>query len=211
MLQKLCLTPFVRGVMASERKAATGAAAITLGKWSRGFMKDGCDRLRQAVDALSGPWVDAGLPSRQELMAAADRLGQMRRDLKVPGLWPRSPILLTATLDDGIGQGLAVIEAFAAAIGMEVIPLGLMQSPTAVIDACWHHQPHFLGMTILQFDSEDELREIARALPATTCIVAGGPVFLADPGFADRTGTHFAARHVADFLRHMLSTTQTSP
>jgi methylmalonyl-CoA mutase cobalamin-binding subunit len=174
-------------------------------------MGEACDRFRQAADELAGRWLCSGLPSRQGMMAAAAALEQMRNDLKVESLWDRAPRLLTATLDDGIGQGLAVIEAFAAAIGMDVIPIGLMQTADIVIGACRQHGPHFLGLTVLQFDTEDDLIKISRALPADTRIVAGGPVFSADPGFADRTGIHYAARHVADFLRFMVATTTAQP
>ena len=109
--------------------------------------------------------------------------------------------MVTATLDDGLGQGLAIIEKYAVAVGIRLIPLGLMQTPEAVIDACRRHQPDFLGLTILQFDTEDDLTCIANHLPRKTRIVAGGPVFAGDPDFAGRTGTHYAAKNVADFLR----------
>ncbi|PIE66789.1 MAG: hypothetical protein CSA23_07290 [Deltaproteobacteria bacterium] len=167
-------------------------------------------RFRQVVDDLAGRWLRDGLPSRQTMMETAVSLDQMRSDLKVKSLWHQAPRILTATLDDGIGQGLTVIEAFAAAIGMTVIPIGLMQTPDIVIDACRQHVPRFLGLTVLQFDTKDDLLSISKALPTATRIVAGGPVFSADPDFAGRTGIHFAARHVADFLRIMLATA-TSP
>jgi hypothetical protein len=81
-----------------------------------------------------------------------------------------------------------------------------MQTPEAVMDACRLYQPDFLGLTILQFDTEDDLTCIASHLPGKTRIVAGGPVFSGDPDFAGRTGTHFAAKNVAFFLRYMLDT-----
>ena len=97
-----------------------------------------------------------------------------------------------------------VIEAFAKAIGMEVIRLGLMQKPEEIITDCHKHPPDFLGLTVLQFDTEEDLRFISEKLPESTRIVAGGPVFTSDPEFAKRTGTHYAAKNVADFLRLML-------
>jgi methanogenic corrinoid protein MtbC1 len=174
-------------------------------------MDDARECFRREVDTVATLWLCDGLPSRQALMAAADQLTQLRNQLEVESLWHRAPLMLTATLDDGLGQGLSVIEAFAAAIGMDVIPLGLMQPPDAVIDACQRHLPHFLGMTVLQFDTEDALCKISRALPEGIRIVAGGPVFTADPGFADRTGTDYAARNAADFLRFMLASEQDPP
>jgi methylmalonyl-CoA mutase cobalamin-binding subunit len=160
--------------------------------------------LRGAVQQLVDNWCAFGLPSRQNIDAAFKRLNGLRERLDVPGLWERSPTMLTATLDDGIGQGLAVIENGAAAIGIHLISLGLMRSPEAISDACRRHQPDWLGVTVLQFDTEDDLKWIAQRLPRRTRIVAGGPVFSGDPDFAHRTGVFYAARNVADFLRFML-------
>ena len=161
---------------------------------------------RVAVGRLASQWLATGLPSRQALDEAAGNLECLRKRLKVNGIWDQPPSMVTATLDDGLGQGLAVIEKYAVAVGIRLVSLGLMQRAEAVIEACRHHQPDFLGLTILQFDSEDDLRCIANHLPRKTRIVAGGPVFDGDPDFADRTGTHYAAKNVADFLRYMLET-----
>lgn len=155
---------------------------------------------------LSGQWLATALPSRQGLDEAAQELVCLRERLMVKGLWEEPPSMVTATLDDGLGQGLAVIETYAAAIGIRLISLGLMQSPEAVMDACRRHQPDFLGLTVLHSDTEDDLAAIAKRLPPITRIVAGGPAFNGDPDFAGRTGTHFAAKNVACFLRFMLDT-----
>ncbi|HSO18678.1 MAG TPA: hypothetical protein VLT88_04435 [Desulfosarcina sp.] len=117
--------------------------------------------------------------------------------------------MVTATLDDGLGQGLAVIERFASVIGMRLMPMGLLQPPEAVVETCRRHLPAYLGLTVLHFDSEDDLALIARDLPATTRIIAGGPVFAGDADFARRTGVHFAARNVAAFLRYMVDAAAT--
>jgi hypothetical protein len=47
------------------------------------------------------------------------------------------------------------------------------------------------------------LREKLEGLSKTK-IIAGGPVFTADRGFARRTGIHFAAKNVAYFIRFMV-------
>lgn len=161
---------------------------------------------RETVDRLSSRWLSSGLPSRQALDAAADELEHLRDRLNVRGLWERPPVMLTATLDDGLGQGLAVIEKFAAAIGMRLIRLGLMQSPEIIIAACRQHHPDYLGMTVLQFDSEDDLIDIVENLPPGTRLIAGGPVYSGDADFAARTKTHYAAENVVNFLRFMLRT-----
>jgi methylmalonyl-CoA mutase cobalamin-binding subunit len=171
-------------------------------------MDDANVAFRIAVGNLASQWIASGLPSRQALDKAAGNLECLRERLKVNGIWDQSPCMLTATLDDGLGQGLAVIEKYAVAVGIRLVSLGLMLRPKAIIEACRHHQPDFLGLTILQFDTEDDLRCIAAHLPRKTRIVAGGPVFDGDPDFADRTGIHYAAKNVADFLRYMLKTPQ---
>lgn len=53
----------------------------------------------------------------------------------------------------------------------------------------------------MSFDTEDDLVLIARNIPATTRIVAGGPAFKGDPEFARRTGVHRVASDPADFLK----------
>ena len=169
-------------------------------------MDEAYNAFRAAVGSLANQWITTGLPSRQGLDEAAGILECLRERLKVNGIWDQSPSMVTATLDDGLGQGLAMIEKYAVAVGIRLISLGLMQRPEAVIDVCCRHQPEFLGLTILQFDTEDDLTCIANHLPRKTRIVAGGPVFDGDPDFASRTGTHYAAKNVADFLRYMLET-----
>jgi methylmalonyl-CoA mutase cobalamin-binding subunit len=159
---------------------------------------------RQAIDQLASDWISSGLPSRQGLDQTADELLRLRERLGIPGLWSAPPLMVTATLDDGLGQGLAVIEKYALVIGIRLISLGLMQPPEAIVAACRRKQPKYLGMTVLQFDSEDDLMSIADNLPTHTRIIAGGPVFSSDPEFAERTGTHYAAKNVAYFLRFML-------
>ncbi|WP_319406461.1 hypothetical protein [uncultured Desulfosarcina sp.] len=167
-------------------------------------MDDAKNPFRAAVGTLANQWIETGLPSRQGLDEAAENLEGLRSRLHISGLWEDPPSMVTATLDDGLGQGLAVIEKFAVALGIRLISLGLMQTPEAIIDACQRHQPAYLGLTILQFDTGDDLIRIANHLPRKTRIVAGGPVFAGDPDFAGRTGTHYAAKNVAYFLKFML-------
>ena len=174
-------------------------------------MDEAYNAFRAAVGSLADQWMATGLPSRQGLDEAAGNLECLRDRLRVEGLWRQSPSMVTATLDDGLGHGLAIIEKYALAVGIRLIRLGLMQAPGAVVDACRRHQPDFLGLTILQFDTEDDLTLIANHLPRETRMVAGGPVFLGDPDFAGRTGIHYAAKNVAYFLRYMLDRPDNQP
>ena len=160
---------------------------------------------REVIKQFADNWLSEGLPSKKKLDEVAQGLNQQRCKLSISGIWVYPPTLTTATIDDGLGQGLAVIEAFAKAIGMEIIRLGLMKQPEEIIVECRRHPPDFLGLTILQFDTEEDLRFISQNLPKQTRIVAGGPVFKSDPDFARRTGTHYAAKNVPDFLQFMLT------
>ncbi len=154
---------------------------------------------------MANAWISSGLPSRQGLDHSADELLALRKRLGATGLWETSPVMITATLDDGLGQGLSIIEKYARVMGIRIISLGLLQTPDYIVAACRREQPDYLGMTVLQFDSEEEVLSIAQRLPDHTRIVAGGPVFTADPDFAERAGIHHAAKNVAHFIRFMLN------
>ena len=119
-------------------------------------------------------------------------------------LWDNPPLMITATLDDGLGQGLEIIRMFSETAGLEIIDLGLLVTPEKIITACEKNNPDLLGLTVLQFDSEEDILMISRNLPSKTKIIAGGPVFTADPEFARRTGIHFTAKNVAYFIRFLL-------
>ncbi len=162
-------------------------------------------RFRDEVGSIAQRWAAHGLPSRQRLDQRAAEIGTMRNRLTIAGLWTQPPCMVTATLDDGLGQGLAIIETFASAVGMRLVRLGLLRTPEEIVTACHREIPDFLGLTVLQFDTEEQLSEIGRHLPRHTRMIAGGPVYAADRGFAVRTGTHYAARHVADFLQYMVA------
>lgn len=166
---------------------------------------DAYKMFQAAVSHLAEQWLTTGLPSRQRLDEAACKLERLRRHLAVEGLWVVPPTMLTATLDDGLGQGLAVIERFAKAIGIRLISMGLMQTAAAIVDACRQYEPDYLGLTILQLDSEDDIVCISQSLSGKTQIVAGGPVFSGGPEFATRTGIHHSSKNVADFIQFMVA------
>ena len=155
------------------------------------------DKLLEAADQ----WRQMGFPSRQVLFDTADRLERWKREQ--PGFTTddSGPTLLTATLDDAMGQGLDVIERFADLMGCRVRRLGLLLPAEEIIDACHRLQPDMLGATVLQFDSEEELAHISRHLPEKTFFIAGGPVFAPGDNFAQRCGIHAVARDAGAFIR----------
>ena len=141
-------------------------------------------------------------PTREGYLESADALAAERQSGLKP-LWPRSPRMLTATLDDGWGHGLDIIHALAEAVGVRVEPLGVLQPPEAVVAACRRHRPDLLGLTVLQFDSDDAVRHILGQLPPDTTLIAGGAAYQFDPDFAERTQTPFVARNGAAFLQFL--------
>jgi methylmalonyl-CoA mutase cobalamin-binding subunit len=161
-------------------------------------------RLREKLVQLSREWMITGLPSRQGLEAAADDLLRWKAAQKAQSAWAVPPLLLTATLDDGLGQGLQIIHRYAQLMGMRIVPLGLLQTPEAIVAACRRHRPDFLGLTVLQLDSDDDLCQVGHSLDARTCLIAGGPVFKFDPELAQRCNVGFVARDVACFIDFLL-------
>ena len=160
--------------------------------------------MRTTIEALLVQW-HRHPPTRQGYLEAADRLGACRRQPGGRSLWSRPPRMLTATLDDGWGHGLEIIQALAEAAGVRVEPLGVLQKPDAVVAACWREIPDLLGLTVLQFDSDDAVRHIRDHLPPATTLVAGGAAYHYDADFAKRTRTPFVAPSGAAFLRFLLN------
>ncbi len=163
------------------------------------------NRLREKIDRLLESWQKNGLPSRQGLVEAADRLAQWKKKERLSGLWSPPLTMVTATIDDGWGHGLDIIHRYATVAGVSIHPLGLLRLPEEIIDACKARRPDILGLTVLQFSSDDDLLCISGNLPKKTRIIAGGPVFNADPDFAADTGVHHVAKNAAAFLELLLS------
>ena len=160
--------------------------------------------MRDDVRDVLQKWRLKGKPTREDYLAGARALESLRRPSPNRGLWPKPPLMVTATLDDGWGHGLDVIEALAAAVGVAVRRLGVLQRPAAILAACREQQADLLGLTVLQFDSDDDLIEVTHGLPPETTLVAGGAAFIYDPEFAARTGTLYVARDGAAFLDFLL-------
>ena len=159
--------------------------------------------MRIKIETLLAQWKRRA-PTRQGYLEAAGQLAACRQQSGHTDLWPRPIRMLTATVDDGWGHGLEVIQTLAEAVGVQVAPLGVLQAPEAIVAACRRRGPDLLGLTILQFDSDDAVRHIVAHLPATTTLVAGGAAYQYDPDFAARTRTPYVARHGAAFLRFLL-------
>ena len=160
--------------------------------------------LRRRLYEKARLWEKTGIPSRSRLVAEAGQIASWKKSCGIAGLWAQPPLMVAATLDDGFGHGLETIRLWAEAVGMRVHFLGLLQTPQQILAACRHLKPDLLGLTVLQFDTVDAVTEIAESLPSGTRLVAGGPLFQADPDLARHTRIDFAARHVADFVLYLL-------
>ena len=161
-------------------------------------------RFRAHLQRRCRTWREAGLPSRQALEAEAETVEGLKSRFGVQGLWKIQPSMLTATLDDGLGQGLELIERYAGLAGLKVVAMGLLQPAEAIVARCRLLQPDILGLTVLQLDSEDELARIGPHLPAKTQLIAGGAAFRSDPELALRCGVEFVAANLADFMTYLL-------
>ncbi|MDY6912046.1 MAG: hypothetical protein SVM79_06820 [Chloroflexota bacterium] len=161
--------------------------------------------LKERLTDVLEVWKRDGLPPRYELENDARELVDWRRAQGIEGLWEQPPLMLTATLDDGLGTGLKIIHSYAEVAGIKIVPLGMFQLPETIIDECSKQLPDLLGLTVLQFSSEDALKQISSNLPAKTQLIVGGSsIFQAEPDLAERAGVHFVAENVAAFLQFLL-------
>ena len=131
--------------------------------------------MRNTLKKYALKWQQDKKWSWSAIYETGERLLAWKESENIPGIFEKPPRMITATIDDGIGQGLKMIHLFSELAGIEVIRLGLMQTPEAIIAACVDQQPDFLGMTVLQFSSEEILQDINARIPEKTRIIAGGP------------------------------------
>ncbi len=167
-------------------------------------MKNSAIRLRKKIATLLNYWDETGLPSRAGYEDAAADLLEWKRSEDVTGIWKHPLCMITSTLDDGLGQGLELIHLFSEIAGLKIRSLGLCRPPEIIIEECIKHRPEFLGLTVLQFDSEEDLSRICRDIPAYTNVISGGPIFSGDPDLSERAGIQFVAKNAAAFLRFVL-------
>ena len=74
---------------------------------------------RQKISDYILTW-EATPGTRESYLKAAEDLSEWRSARNCGGLWDAPPLMLTATLDDGWGYGLEVIEKLAAAAGVQI-------------------------------------------------------------------------------------------
>ena len=138
--------------------------------------------------------------SRAEIFRAGEILMDRQDPATAKGVWPSPPLMMTATLDDAIGQGLKIIHLYSRLAGMNVEQLGLMLPPEKIIEACRQSKPDVLGLTILQFHSEETLCDLVERLPSQTKVIVGGPIFKS----FSREEVNAKDYHVLNDIRHFL-------
>lgn len=118
--------------------------------------------------------------------------------------------MMGATLDDAWGLGIELILKYAGVLGMATKYLGVLLPWQDIVAACRPFRPDYLGLTLLQLDSEDDVIALRKQLPAQVKIIAGGPVFKLDADLRERAGIDVVAKDLTAFLRFCLETA-TSP
>ena len=163
------------------------------------------DLLRKKITARLEGWKTEGFPSTSGYILAGQELLKWKERTGMPGLWEKPPVMVTATLDDGWGNGLKPIHLYARLAGIEVIRLGLLQPVREIVAASDQYGPDILGLTILQLDSMEDLDEIVKSLSSDTKILAGGPVFKRTKNHNWRQRGYYAAGNVSSFLHFLLN------
>ena len=160
--------------------------------------------MRKHLLDLLATWRREGLPSWTQAYQSGQALLGWKTEQKIGGLWERPPQLVTATLDDSIGQGLKMIHLFSEVAGVVVRPLGLMQLSEHIITACHNYQPDMLGLTVLQLDTVEMLDHIAENIPDETHVLVGGPAFKLMPAAELCLKSYRVLNDVAAYLAFLL-------
>ncbi len=152
-------------------------------------------------------WQVDGTPSKYAFEFIVSDLFEWRQERRISsGLWIDPPTMITATLDDFVGQGIETIEFFAKFAGMEVTSLGVMQPAETIVEKCSEQRPTLLGLTVLRTFAFEDLIYIGQNIPSSTLlIVGGGPCLQSEPEIATQANLHLVAKDVKDFIEFMLN------
>lgn len=169
-------------------------------------MNNCSDLLKYKLSGILDEWQDCDFPSRYEIESSARELLEWKKANGIASFWDERVTMLTATLDDALGQGIKTIEMFAEVAGIEVISLGILQSPETIIDSCTKLRPSLLGLTVLRTYAYDDLLLIGKSIPTTVKFIAGGGPFLqTETELVRQARIDFVARDVTSFLDFLLT------
>ena len=163
--------------------------------------------VREKLSDLVRQWQVDGTPSKYAFEFITSDLFEWKEANSISsGLWPTPPTMITATLDDFVGQGIETIEFFAKFAGMEVTSLGVMQPVETIVEECTERRPTLLGLTVLRTFVFEDLIYIGQNIPSSTLlIVGGGPCLQSEPEIATQANLHLVAKDVKDFIEFMLN------
>ena len=161
--------------------------------------------LRKKIRDMISHWDKSSVkPSWTELYAEGKKLLSWKNSRGIKSIWSESPLLITATLDDGLGNGLKLIHLYSEIAGIDYIHAGLMMTAEEIIEECIKKEPDILGLTILRSDMDEEFEEICRNIPEKTRIVAGGSIINSDPGFGECERGYFPAENALSFIKYLM-------
>ncbi|ACL04980.1 hypothetical protein Dalk_3290 [Desulfatibacillum aliphaticivorans] len=159
--------------------------------------------LRDKLDSLIACFHDKKA-TRFQMEEGIQAILEWKQANNIPGLWDPPLVMVTATLDDAMGHGLDLIHQYAEAVGLELVKLGLLQSPDHIIQACHDKNARVLGLTVLQQFSDEDAVRIGRSIPENTLFIAGGAAFLFDPDLAEEARVDYVAKDALAFLQYLL-------
>jgi methylmalonyl-CoA mutase cobalamin-binding subunit len=160
-------------------------------------------KLRKILDEFISNWKNDPKTSWAHIYSVGKQLLEWKTHQNIVGLWKYPPKIITATMDDGMGQGLKMIHLFSRVAGLEIVHLGLMQSPKKIINECQKQNPDFLGMTILQFETEELLKTIIPQIPKQMQVLVGGPIFNTMPDNALQNKKYHSFNHISEYLHFL--------
>jgi len=161
-------------------------------------------KLRKILNEFVNQWQNDPKISWTQIYHIGEKLLEWKTQKGIAGIWKKSPKMITATMDDSLGQGLKMIHLFSRIAGIDIMPLGLMLSEETIIDACNNQFPDFLGMTILQYDTEKVLNSMIQKFPDKMNILVGGPIFKAIPRNELQNKKYISFNNVSNYLEFLL-------
>lgn len=162
-------------------------------------MQEKLQDFRTRVEELLSSWKSRGAPPRAETRQSLQELRESLDRSGLLSLWREPPCVITATLDDGWGHGIATVEMAAEALGARIFRLGLLAEPERIVDSCLQHRCRYLALTVLHSDSTLALLWIRHQLPDDIAIVAGGPGVGDESELSPESGI-LRADSITDFL-----------
>lgn len=160
------------------------------------------DQFILKIKEMLDEWEEQGMPPRWTLLRSLQTLREYREKNHIQ-LFPNSPVIMTATLDDGWGIGIDVIHKACEMLGISHRFLGLLVRPGKILKQCGILQPDFLGLTVLHETSLCDLKYIIQNLSPSIMILVGGLSVDIQNDHLSSGRIHYI-RNVSQFIRLFL-------